>query len=185
MKRSIRLCLFTVFFGLLAFSSAIAQPKIPLSGSIGPDSVRVLLKDNTYYLNNHLLIKGTLIIEPGTRIEFYDNSRIVVGTGGRLLADGFATLKEKGRPNFIGSPANITNYFPENGYADMNCFLFPIGESNTNQYRDFITAGLFGADELNVRERTIHPSKYNHIFNVAIDIKTRRLVNITNPNDPN
>ena len=43
--------------------------------------------------------------------------------------------------------------------------------------------GLSGAAELNARERTIHPTKYNEIFNVVIDIQTRRLVNITNPND--
>jgi len=130
MKRGIRLCLFTLFFGMLAFSSAIAQQKIPLSGTIGQDSVRVLLKDNTYYLNNHLLIKGTLIIEPGTRVEFYDNSRIVVGTGGRLIADGYAQLAPKPRHASIGSVANVTSHFPVDGFADMGLFLFPIKETN-------------------------------------------------------
>jgi len=185
MKRGIRLCLFTLIFGMLALSSALALPKVHLSGDIGPDSVRVLLKDNIYFLNNHLLIKGTLIIEPGTRIEFYDNSRIIVGTGGRLIADGFATLARSNHPAFIGSPAQVTTYYPEEGYADMRCFLFPIGENNPAQYRDQMPAGLLGLNELRVRERTIHPSKYNHIFNVAVDTSTRRLVNIRDPHDPN
>jgi hypothetical protein len=45
-----------------------------------------------------------------------------------------------------------------------------------------MTAGLAGNNELLVREKTINPLKYNHIFNVAIDTAARRLVNITNPN---
>ena len=184
MKRSIRLCLFTLFFGMFALTSVFAQ-KIPLSGTIEPDSVRVLLKDNIYYINNHLLIKGTLIIEPGTRVEFYDNSRIVVGTGGRLIADGFASLSRSAHPSFISQPSQVITYFPEEGHADMRYFLFPIGENNPAQYRDQMPAGLIGLGELRVRERTIHPSKFNQIFNVAIDIKTRRLVNITDPHDQN
>jgi len=181
MKRSIRLCLFTLFIGMLAFSGTLAQP-IYLSGTIGPDSVRVLLKDKIYTINNPLLIKGTVIIEPGAVIQFAPDGRIVVGTGGRLIADGFATCTTKSRHQSIGTSANIQARFPENGFADLRLFLFPIGESNITQLRDNMITGLSGS-ELAVRERTIHPSKYNHIFNVAIDIQTRRLRNITDPNE--
>jgi hypothetical protein len=109
MKRSIRLCLLTLFLGMLAFSSTYAQ-KILLSGTIGEDSVRVLLKGDTYAIDKKLLIKGTLIIEPGTRVEFYENGRIVVGTGGRLIADGFARLDRKTRPPVIGNNTGIQNH---------------------------------------------------------------------------
>jgi hypothetical protein len=97
MKRLIRLCFLTLILSAFVLPDIYAAPVL-LSGTIASDSVRVLLKEQEYAINNDLLIKGTLIIEPGTTIYFYDNGRIVVGTGGRLLADGFAYLTKKVRP---------------------------------------------------------------------------------------
>ncbi|MCL2039519.1 MAG: YCF48-related protein [Bacteroidetes bacterium] len=152
--------------------------KVQLSGTIGQDSVRVLLKEDTTYLNQSLTIKGTLIVEPGARIEFYDNSRIIVAAGGRIIADGFANLAKKARPGTLATPTQVVNAFAD-GFHDMRCFLFPIGGGGTAAN---MTAGL-GSTEWGTRERTIHPFKYNTIFNVAVDIENRKLVNI-NPMDP-
>jgi predicted outer membrane repeat protein len=179
MKRCIRLCLLSLFFVLFAYMGIYAK-KNPLSGTIGADSVRVILKSDTTFIDNPLIVKGTLIIEPGARIEFYDNSRIIVAAGGRVIADGFAKLAKKSRPTQIGTATQIINTFTE-GYHDMKCFLYPIAGPGGGPTQ--MTAGLVGSSELGARERTIHPDKYNTIFNVAIDIANRRLVNIKDPND--
>ncbi|MDR0926350.1 MAG: hypothetical protein LBO69_01110 [Ignavibacteria bacterium] len=157
-----------------------ADDKVLLSGTITKDSVRVLLKDKVYYLNQQLVVQGTLIIEPGTRVEFYDNGRILVGTGGRLIADGFAKLAKHPRPSNLATTTQIVAYWTEEGYADMRCFLFPFAETNKLQVQ---TSGL-DALETKQRERTISPLKYNTIFNVAINTQTRSLVNIADPTNP-
>ena len=183
MKRYIRLCLLTVItLGIFTFSSVSSHAQNVLQGILPADSVRVLLKGSTYTVYLEYLVEGTLIIEPGAEVQFNDNSRIVVAAGGRLIADGFASLGRKlPRPTGLATNAQVTNYWTEHGFADMRCFLFPIAETGTWATSQK-TAGL-NATEMGRRERTIHPGKYNHIFNVAIDTANRRLVNIADPFD--
>lgn len=150
-----------------------------MAGTIEHGEVQVLLKEVPYYVSQSLIVKGTLIIEPGTRIEFYTGGRIIVGTGGRLIADGFAQLEAKALPASIRN-AGITNYFGEEGYASMRCFLFPALETSADKIRwsDSAAAAPRGELEVLARERTIHPSKYNTIFNVGINSSTRTIVDI-------
>jgi len=166
MKRYIRLCLLTVMtLGFFAFSSVNSQAQdLVLQGTLPADEVRVLLKGNNYRVYLEYVIEGTLIIEPGAEVQFQDNSRFIVAAGGRLIADGFATLA---RGTY---PTNVTTTYQEHGYADMRVFLFG-------------NLATLKAEGMGRRERTIHPTKYNHIFNVAVDTVNRRLVNIRDPYD--
>lgn len=175
MKRTIRLCLLTMFLGMLAITGAYSQTKVLISGVIPEDSVRVLLKDNVYALDHQLLVKGALIIEPGTHVEFYTEGRIVVAPGGRLIADGFAKTSVVAHPPQYTQTPGPYNY--PNGYNDLNCFL-----GSTAGGQKF--AGLT-TEEMRYRERTINPKKNNHIFNVVLNKATRRLENIQDPSSGN
>lgn len=176
MKRFIRLCLLTVVLGVFALNIGQAQkPQKYVSGIIGAEEVMVFLKDNIYVIDQELNIKGTLIIEPGTLIQLYDNGRIIVAAGGRLIADGFAHAKK-------AEPANPKILYPASAggleYADLRYFLYPYYEGNSPTAPK--TAGI---SNVKSRERTVHPLKNNHIFNVVLDVVNRRIVNIANPYD--
>lgn len=171
MKRYIRLCLLTVILSAFALTDGYSVTE-QLSDTVQSEQVRVLLKDVDYVVNKEYVIRGTVIVEPGTTIYFNDNSRIVVAEGGRLIADGYAHLKAKIQPT-----APEVGPYPLQ-FADMKYFLYPIASGNNATTAK--TAGLTTA-EMAVRERTVHPLKYNHIFNVAIDTLNRKLVNIANP----
>lgn len=45
-------------------------------------------------------------------------------------------------------------------------------------YASYVPAAPRGEKELGARERTVHPNKYNAIFNVGIDVANRKIVNI-------
>lgn len=176
MKRFIRLCFMTVVLSIFALNIGQAQkPQQYVSGTIKANEVMIFLKDNVYVIDQELNIKGTLIIEPGTEIYQYDNGRIVVAAGGRLIADGLAsaTAKEPVSPKVL-YPASTGGL----EYADLRYFLYPFYEGN-----DPAATKTAGIANLSSRERTIHPLKYNHIFNVLLDVDNRRIVNIVDPND--
>ncbi len=176
MKRFIRLCLLTVILGIFAVSMGQADPQ-KISGVIEAGSVQILLKNYKYAIDKELNVRGTLIIEPGAEILFYSNGRIVVSAGGRLIADGFARAEAK-------QPVDPKIMFPSTDggleYADMRYFLYPFYNGNSPSGQK--SAGIY---DLSTRERTVNPLKNNHIFNVAIDISTRKVVNIANPYDFN
>jgi predicted outer membrane repeat protein len=179
MKRCIRLCLLTILTGILAFIGLYADP---VPQVIHKDSVQVLLKGTTWRVEDNVIVKGTLIIEPGTKVEFAPNSRMVIAAGGRIIADGFASLTQKARQSGWSTAAEINLRYPEFGYYDIKNFLFPFGNPSFAM-SGTKTAGLSPA-EMAIRERTINPKKYNYIFNVAVDTLNRTLVNI-DPDDPN
>jgi predicted outer membrane repeat protein len=99
-----------------AFASVRAQDYVEVRGSLPPGQVRVFVRDTIYRISGTYTIGGTLLIEPGTRVEFLPNGRMIDSTGGRIIADGRASATYN--PNVVGvDPAA----FP-NGYADLNYF---------------------------------------------------------------
>ncbi|MFW5662493.1 MAG: hypothetical protein ACOCZW_02110, partial [Bacteroidota bacterium] len=185
MQRLFRLSFLVVLLSVLGVASGFAQtaPQVYVSGKIEPDQVRVFLKDSVYIIDRDYIVGGTLIIEPGTKIYFYPNGRLIDSTGGRIIADGDAAANYNQFPNGINpvSPGSVYD-----GYSDLNYFL-----------RSPNFPPLFGSQStVNVtttRDLTVHPNKYNYIFNVLLDTVNRRIVDfevdennraneVTNPN---
>jgi len=161
---------------MLAFGQASAED-IKVSGTLGKDDVVVFLKDNKYIVNNQYKIDGTLIIEPGTEVHFHPNGRFVVGEGGRLIADGDASMTYTPRPVLASGqildpreqlgPKNPNDYF---GYADPAYFLYDGGFSST--------LGLTATNtDLTVNEPTVHSSKDDYVYTVILDTVKRELMN--------
>ena len=81
---------------LLALTAALTvasaqAPFVEVRGSLPPDEVRVFVRDTVYRISGTYTIGGTLVIEPGTRVEFLPNGRMIDSTGGRIIADGRAS----------------------------------------------------------------------------------------------
>jgi len=156
--------LLCIFFGQEGYAQL---PTAYVSGSIAPGEVRVFQRDSIYIINKKLVVGGTLIIEPGTTVKFLDNGCLIDSTGGRIIADGFAriTYDQTAVPDPVSTyPATAGGF----GYADMRYFFYDDGTKSTLSVNTR-------------RDPTVHPSKYNHIFNVVIDTVARKIVNL----DPN
>jgi predicted outer membrane repeat protein len=156
--------LLCIFFGQEGYAQL---PTAYVSGSIAPGEVRVFQRDSIYIINKKLVVGGTLIIEPGTTVKFLDNGCLIDSTGGRIIADGFAriTYDQTAVPDPVSTyPATAGGF----GYADMRYFFYNDGNKSTLSVNTR-------------RDPTVHPSKYNHIFNVVIDTVARKIVNL----DPN
>lgn len=127
-----------------AFSVVHAQDYVEVRGSLPPGQVRVFVRDTIYRISGSFTIGGTLVIEPGTRVEFLPNGRMIDSTGGRILADGRASATYN---------ANAVNalFPPYTGYDDVNYFGAP----------GVVTSTI-------ATEPTIHPSKYGIVFNVDL-----------------
>ncbi len=127
-----------------AFHVAHSQSYVDVRGSLPPGSVRVFVRDTIYRLSGTYTVGGTLLIEPGTRVEFMPNGRLVDSTGGRIIADGRASATYD---------ANAVNPLlpPYTGYDDPAYFGAP-----------GVVASVIAT------EPTIHPSKYPTIFNVDL-----------------
>lgn len=127
-----------------SFSLASAQNYVEVRGSLSPGQVRVFVKDTIYRISGTFTIGGTLVIEPGTRVEFMPNGRLIDSTGGRIIADGRASATYN---------AGIVNalFPPYNGYDDPNYYGAP----------GVVTSVI-------ATEPTIHPSKHGLIFNVDL-----------------
>lgn len=127
-----------------AFSVVHAQDYVEVRGTLPPGQVRVFVRDTIYRISGSYTIGGTLVIEPGTRVEFLPNGRLIDSTGGRILADGRASATYN---------ANAVNplFAPYTGYDDVNYFGAP----------GVVTSTI-------ATEPTIHPSKYGIIFNVDL-----------------
>ncbi|MDQ1265555.1 MAG: hypothetical protein QG635_706, partial [Bacteroidota bacterium] len=178
MHRLLRLSLFVIMLCVFIFNDATAQYKaqVFVSGRIGPDDVRVFLKDSVYVIDRDLLIAGTLLIEPGTSVYFYPQGRIIDSVGGRIIADGFAKahydknpLSNNGVPiNPVEPPGPYNPYSWDIGYATLDYFLFEGSNGRTIQVNT-------------VQEQSVNRAKYNHIFNVVLDKDIREIRNLTNP----
>ncbi len=171
MQRLFRLSLFVVILAAIAICDASAQlPQAYISGRVAPGAVRILQKDTTYIVDHEYVIGGTLIIEPGTNIHFYPDGRIIDSVGGRMIADGDAYANYTANPDGIdpiATPGSASNPSSYSGYADLDYFLYSGSQST-------VTTGT-------TRDRTVHPDKYDYIFNVKIQKSTRRIVDLQNP----
>jgi predicted outer membrane repeat protein len=127
-----------------AFTVASAQDYVEVRGSLPPGEVRVFVRDTIYRISGTYTIGGTLVIEPGTRVEFLPNGRLIDSTGGRIIADGRASATYN--PNAVNAL-----FPPYTGYDDLNYFGAP----------GVVTSSI-------ATEPTIHPSKYSVVFNVNL-----------------
>ncbi|MBL0321948.1 MAG: T9SS type A sorting domain-containing protein [Candidatus Kapabacteria bacterium] len=127
-----------------AFNVALSQSYVEVRGSLPPGSVRVFVRDTIYRISGSYTVGGTLLIEPGTRVEFLPNGRLVDSTGGRIIADGRASATYD--PNAVNPLLP-----PYTGYDDPTYFGAPGVVASTI-----------------ATEPTIHPSKYPTIFNVDL-----------------
>lgn len=127
-----------------AFTTVRAQDFVSVRGSLPPGQVRVFLRDTVYRISGTYTIGGTLIIEPGTRVEFMPNGRLIDSTGGRIIADG--------RASATYNPTAANPLFPPyTGYDDPDYF----GASGV------VTSTI-------ATEPTISSSKYDVVFNVDL-----------------
>lgn len=129
-----------------AFNVALSQSYVEVRGSLPSGSVRVFVRDTIYRISGSYTIGGTLLIEPGTRVEFLPNGRLVDSTGGRIIADGRASAT-------YASVAVNPLFPPYTGYDDPTYFGAP-GVVNSTI----------------ATEPTVHPSKYPTIFNVDLGL---------------
>ncbi len=127
-----------------AFSVVRAQDYVEVRGSLPPGAVRVFVRDTVYRISGTYTIGGTLVIEPGTRVEFLPNGRLIDSTGGRILADGRASATYN---------ANAVNPLlpPYTGYDDPSYFGAP----------GVVTSTI-------ATEPTIHASKHGVVFHVDL-----------------
>lgn len=133
---------------LLALTAALtvvrAQDYVEVRGSLPPGQVRVFVKDTVYRVSGTYTIGGTLVIEPGTRVEFLPNGRMIDSTGGRIIADGRASAT-------YNAYAVDASAAPYTGYADPAYFGAP----------GVLTSTI-------ATEPTINPAKYGNVFLVDL-----------------
>lgn len=127
-----------------AFTVVRAQDYVEVRGSLQPGQVRVFVRDTIYRISGTYTIGGTLVIEPGTRVEFLPNGRLIDSTGGRIIADGRMTAT-------YNATAVNPLFPPYTGYDDPAYFGAP----------GVVTSTI-------APEPTIHPSKYGVVFNVDL-----------------
>lgn len=159
MQRFIRLSLLMVLMGMFGAAGLQAKPQAVVSGPLASGDVRVLVKDSTYIIDRDYMISGTVIVEPGTEVLFYPNSRVVVKEGGRFIADGQAHATYE--PGSLNPLAGSNSYY---GYADPDYFL---------------NAGV--VDVSTVEELTVNRQKENIVYNVLYDTLNKVIKDL--PND--
>ncbi|MBI3259726.1 MAG: T9SS type A sorting domain-containing protein [Ignavibacteriae bacterium] len=151
----------------LAVTVGYAGPRVQVAGRIAPNEVRIFLQDSTYQINGTYTVAGTLIIEPGTEVIFFDNGRLIDSVGGRIIADSRMSAAYNGTtPSSIGLLE----------YSDPRYFLTSSVVQETN-YNEKTIDGL-----LAYPGNFTNPSgygKYNYIFNVLLDTVTKRIENLT------
>lgn len=162
MLRWFRVSAIVALVAMVAAGTALAQlPIREVSGRVDAKDVRIFVRDTLYRISGNYVIAGTLIIEPGTRVEFLPNGRIIDSTGGRIIADGRA----RAFYNFTNPPDYQTIPRPGGGtcydYSDPAYFLYSSVISKTTQI-----------------EPTISSQKYDITYNVILDTLTRRIENL-------
>lgn len=190
MQRLTHLSIFAIILSILGLGKATAADVV-VSGKIAPDEVMVFLKDNNYIINKALVVGGTLIIEPGTKVIFYPNGRLIDSTGGRIIADGFANVDYESNPALndanatpldptetSGSLENPNTPLSYNGYSDMNYFLHGRDQNNlpanNNTSADEAVIDFSDTDA----DPTVHASKHGDMFHVILDTVSRELRNL-------
>ncbi len=113
MQRWFRLS--SLLLALTAVFNVAHAAFVEVRGSLPPGGVRIFVRDTVYRISGTYTIGGTLIIEPGTRVEFLPNGRLIDSTGGRIIADG--------RASATYNPAAVNPLVPPyTGYDDLNYF---------------------------------------------------------------
>jgi len=168
MKRLFRFSILLLMLGVLTVTESYSQPQAFVSGRLATGDVRIFVKDSAYVIDRDYVIGGTLIIEPGTTVYFYPNGRIIDSTGGRIIADGYASAIYTQNPGGLNPIAPGSPY--NQGYADPGYFLYT-GSGGT------ISVGTS-------RDITVNASKYNYIFNVVFDTLNKKIVDLVDPTDP-
>jgi predicted outer membrane repeat protein len=89
MHRFLKALLLLVTCTLLS-SAAFSQtlPIVQVSGRLSQGQLKVFTKDTLYRIVGQYTIAGTLLVEPGTTVEFTTNGRLIDSVGGRIIADG-------------------------------------------------------------------------------------------------
>ncbi|MBL8005736.1 MAG: T9SS type A sorting domain-containing protein [Candidatus Kapabacteria bacterium] len=119
-------------------------PTLDVSGRINSTALRVFTKDTVYRINGTLTVAGTLLIEPGTRVEFFPNGRLIDSVGGRIIADGTlsASFNSSITPQSINFAWN---------YGTLDYYYSP----------GVITSAVSN-------DATVSPSKRNLVFNFKV-----------------
>src|SRR5437764_5871005 len=88
MHRLVKALLLLAAF-ILVGETALSQtlPIVIKGGRLPQGQLEVFTKDKLYQISGPYYIAGTLLIEPGTTIEFLPNSRLIDSVGGRIIAD--------------------------------------------------------------------------------------------------
>lgn len=193
MKRMFRMSFVIMLVALITASFAFAQNQVIVSGRIAPSDVRIFLKDSIYVVQKDYVVAGTLIIEPGTKILFYPNSRLIDSVGGRIIADGYAQASYNQYPNKTGNNANngwdpiqlpdgVPSFDPSDrnpygwiGFSDLNYFTY---KATTN----VPATGVIADSVIKVstkRDLTVNAAKYNTIFNVILNRANRKIYNLS------
>lgn len=155
-----------LFLALTAVVSvSYAQPVgiAEVAGRVAANDYRVFVKDTLYRISGKYVIAGTLIIEPGTTVEFFPNSQLIDSVGGRIIADGRvrATYNNPFDPfTTVKNPGPPVQYYT--GYADLDYF------ANANV-----------ATAANIDEPTVNASKGDNLFRVNLSQTDSRLQNLT------
>src|SRR5688500_10654552 len=84
--KAVLLVMTFVLLGSEAYSQAI--PIVQVSGRLPQGNYRVFARDTLYQITGYYVVSGTLLIEPGTTVEFIPNARLIDSAGGRIIADG-------------------------------------------------------------------------------------------------
>jgi len=166
MQRWFRLSTLIIAFALCISTGFAQKPRVQVAGRIAPNEVRIFLQDSVYQISGTYTVAGTLIIEPGTEVIFFDNGRLIDSVGGRIIADSRLSAAYNGT-----SPTSIGLL----EYNDMRYFL----SSSVVQETNYNEATIQGT--LSYPGNFSSPSnygKYNYIFNVVLDTVTKRLENL-------
>lgn len=120
MHRWFRLSTLLALFVLATGVSVAQLPVKDVAGRIAQNDVRIFVRDTLYRISGPYIVAGSLVIEPGTTVEFLPNGRLIDSVGGRIIADGRA------RANYSGT--NYTNVFRPTGalaydYSDPAYFM--------------------------------------------------------------
>ena len=166
MQRWFRLSTLIIAFALCVSTGFAQKPRVQVAGRIAPNEVRIFLQDSVYQISGTYTVAGTLIIEPGTEVIFFDNGRLIDSVGGRIIADSRLSAAYNGT-----SPTSIGLL----EYNDMRYFL----SSSVVQETNYNEATIQGT--LSYPGNFGNPGnygKYNYIFNVVLDTVTKKLENL-------
>jgi len=141
-------------------------PTLDVSGRINSTDVRVFTKDTVYRISGSLTVAGTLLIEPGTRIEFFPNGRLIDSVGGRIIADG--TLSASFNSAITPQSINFSwNYSTLDYYYSLGVITSVVSNDATvsPSKRDVVfnlkvaPSGLVNSNTINVGEYAITPAQ--------------------------